>query len=208
MRKIALIVLIIGGAISVGLQLANRTGSSSIPQELVGIVLPEARPLSPFTLTDHNQAPFDLSRLKGQWTFLFFGYTHCPDICPTALGQLAEVFDGLKGEKEILATTQVLFVSVDPERDRPETLKEYVPYFNPDFIGATGTTEQIQAFSKQLGAVYLLSPDQEGEGNYQVAHTSSFFLINPKGAFYALFQPAHFSPEKITQSYLTMRRLP
>ena len=203
----ALVVLIAGAMISIILQLTNKKPAVAIPQELAGVVLPEARPLTPFSLTDHDNKPFDLSRLQGYWTFIFFGYTYCPDICPTALGELAVVFDNLSNHDNVLANTKGVFVSVDPQRDSPETLKDYVPYFNPDFIGATGTPDQIKAFSKQLGAAYMVASNKDAEGNYLVSHTSSLFVINPKGEFYAIYQPALFNPETISSSYLKMRSI-
>jgi protein SCO1 len=208
MRKMALIVLLIGGTVSIVLQLANRTNAPPLPNALVGVVLPESRPLSPFLLTDHNNSPFDLDRLKGKWSFVFFGYTHCPDICPTALGELAEVFANVgSSNKQLLADSQGVFVGVDTKRDTPDVLKDYVPYFNPDFIGITGDEEQIKNFSKQMGAIYMVSSEKDEEGDYQLSHTSSIFLINPQGAFYALFQPSLFSPEKMTEAYLEIRRI-
>jgi protein SCO1 len=207
MRKMALVVMVVGGIISIALQLANRSPSVNIPQELKGVVLPQPRPLTPFTLTDHNNKPFNLSRLQGNWTFLFFGYTHCPDICPTAMAELAEVFESLNQNSQTPLNTQGVFVSVDPERDRPETLKDYVPFFHPDFIGATGSAEQIKHFTKQLGAAYMISPEKDEQGDYLVSHASAFFLINPKGEFYAAFQGAMSNPEKISQSYLKIRSI-
>jgi protein SCO1 len=207
MRKMATVVLIVGAMISIALQLVNRLPSSALPEELAGVVLPEPRQLAPFTLTDHNGQPFDLTRLQGRWTFFFFGYTHCPDICPTALGELAEVFENLQQDKKILSNSQAVFVTVDPERDGLKSLKDYVPYFNSEFIGVTGTVEQINKFAKQLGAVYMVSPERDEQGGYQVSHTSAFFLINPKAEFYALFQSELTNPEKTTKSYLKIRQL-
>lgn len=207
MRKLAVIVLIVGSLASIGLQIYQESSRAPLPEKLVGIVLPEARPLSPFTLKDHHGVDFNLDRFRGRWTFLFFGYTHCPDICPTSMVELASVFDGLKDHKEILANTGAVFVSVDPARDSLESLKEFVPYFHEDFLGVTGTKEQINDFSRQVGAAYFVPDEEKNQEDYAVSHTSSFFLINPEGAFYALFQPPRHTPEMILHAYLTIRQL-
>jgi protein SCO1 len=209
MRKLAIIVMIVGGAISIILQLVIPGGSSNvvIPNELKGILLPQAKMLQPFKLIDHNNKPFELDHFKDRWSFLFFGYTRCPDICPTALGELAAVFENLSQEQKILGNSQGVFVSIDPERDSPESLKEYVGYFNPGFIGVTGGSEELKEFTKQLGATYMLSPKRDEDGDYQVFHTSAVFLINPKGEFSAIFQPSMSNPDKITQSYLKIRNI-
>ncbi len=205
MRKLAMVVMVVGGLLSIFLQVLHRP--AAIPKELTGVVLPNPIPLTPFSLTDHEDKPFDLKRLQGRWTFLFFGYTFCPDICPTAMGELAEVFEILNQNPKIAVNTQGVFVSVDPERDRPETLKEYVPYFNPAFIGVTGNADAIAGFAKQLGAAYMVSSEKDDQGNYLVSHTSSFFLLNPEGEFYAIFQAALFNPETIGKSYLKIRSI-
>jgi protein SCO1 len=204
MQKLAIIVMIVGGALSIILQLVNpRTTASVIPKELQGIVLPESKALqASFTLTDHNNMPFSLSRLKNRWSIIFFGYTHCPDICPTVLGDMAALFEQLRLDKKIYNNSQGIFISVDPGRDTPELLKEYVAYFNEDFTGVTGEPDQIKKLSKQLGAVYLISPEKDEDGDYQVFHTSSLFLINPKGEFFAILKPDDSSPEKIAQTFL------
>ncbi|MBF0380430.1 MAG: SCO family protein [Magnetococcales bacterium] len=209
MQKLAIIVMIVGGAISIILQLVIPSGSSqmAIPNDLKGIVLPQTKQLQPFVLIDHNKKSFKLDALKERWSFLFFGYTHCPDICPTALGELATVFDNLTQEKNILAQSQGVFVSIDPERDTPDDLKNYVEYFNPKFIGVTGEDLELKNFTKQFGATYVLTPKKGEEGDYQVFHTSAVFLINPKGEFHAIFQPSMSNPEKITKSYLKIRKL-
>jgi protein SCO1 len=209
MRKLAIIVMVVGGIISIILQLTIPRVSSNtiIPNELKGILLPQTKPLQPFKLTDHNIKPFGLAGFKDRWSFLFFGYTQCPDICPTALGDLAAVFENLAQEHKVLANSQVVFISIDPERDSPESLKEYVGYFNPGFIGVTGEAEELQKFTRQLGATYMLSPKKDEDGDYQVFHTSAVFLINPKGEFHALFQPSMSNPDHITQSYLKIRKL-
>lgn len=177
-----------------------------LPKELMGVVLPQAREIKPFELTDHQGKRFDLDRFKGKWSFMFFGYTHCPDVCPVSMGLLGAVFDKLKGYPEILANTQGIFVSVDPVRDTVAVLKEYVPYFHPDFLGVTGDETQIKDFAKGLGAAAVFSPPGS-DGSYQVSHTSSFYLIDPKGIFFALFQPQFHDANAIVATYQLIHKL-
>ena len=163
------------------------------PAELEGVLRPDFRPLLPFRLTDQHNRPFDEKRLQGKWTFVFFGYTSCPDICPTTLNVLSGVYASLP--ENTAADTQVVFVSVDPARDTPEKLAEYVSYFNRDFIGASGDKQQIDAFSRQFGAGYIIereNPDAPGtENGYTVSHTSAIFLLDPSGRLVAIFSQPH-----------------
>jgi protein SCO1/2 len=125
--------------------------------------------------------------LSGHWTFLLFGYTHCPDVCPTDLALLASVSRSFK--KEGHPAPQVIFVSVDPGRDSLSVLGRYIPAFDPSFIGAQATTAQLTPFTQSLG-VYAVLHDNEkdGRGNYPVDHSSTIFLFNPSGRLQASFQ--------------------
>lgn len=191
------------------------------PSELSDVTLPMPKPLVPFNLLDHNRKPFVLDNLKGHWTFLFFGYTHCPDVCPLAMGMLSAVFDQLqKTNAPAMEKTQGVFVSVDPKRDKPEHLKQYVLYFNPAFMGVTGSEEQIQAFTQQVGAHYFVASDfkdaeeqasnasgkKKDETHYQVSHTSAFFLIDPLGRLVAIF-PERDHTDKLLEKYVRIRKL-
>ena len=131
------------------------------------------RALGDFSLVDHNDKPFTYTALVGQWTLLFFGFTHCPDICPTTMAELAEL-------KAQLADTEarearVAMVSVDPARDTPERLAEYVPYFHQDFLGVTGEFADILSFAQRLNAPFRKV--SEPEGAYQMEHSLSLIHI-------------------------------
>lgn len=190
------------------------------PDELSDVILPTPIPLEEFELLDHNRKPFTRGNFKGHWSFLFFGYTHCPDVCPMALGMLSEVFSQLTNAKSpAMVGTQGVFVTVDPKRDTPEHLKQYVLYFNPDFLGISGTDQQIKAFSKQIGAMYFMESDfkdpnqkpkaetkkKEDDDNYKVSHTSAFFLIDPLGRLVAIF-PEYNNTEMILEEYIRIRK--
>jgi len=160
------------------------------PAELESVILSEPHALQPFTLTDHEGKPLTLESLKGHWTLLFFGYTHCPDICPTTLSVLKGVFQKLDSDPELTTTTRTLFVSVDPKRDTPEQLKQYIAYFNPAFIAATGTRNEIDNLTTQVGAVYMFEGNTSRD-DYIVNHSATILLIDPQGRFYARFNPPH-----------------
>lgn len=159
---------------------ARRTTSDAYTRLEPAAALPE------FELHDQSGQPFGLKQLAGKWSMVFFGYTHCPDICPTTLTVLREV-ERLAGGKA--KNLQYIFVSVDPDRDRPAKLKAYVSYFHPDFIGATGTQTELMRLTRALGAYYEAGPSQNG--GYEVQHSAGIFLIDPETKFRALFSGPH-----------------
>lgn len=159
------------------------------PENFPGTVLPgPGKLIPPFTLQDQHARPFDLSRLKGKWSLLFFGYTHCPDICPTTLATLNNVYAGLEKTAGGVDDVAVVFVSVDPERDNLKQIGEYLGYFNPAFTGVTGDNDALQRFSRSLGALYLRTEGTERSG-YLVDHSAAVFVVSPEGRFKALLSP-------------------
>jgi protein SCO1 len=140
-----------------------------------------------FSLTDHHAKPFRLSDLKGKAVLLAFGFTHCPDICPTTLNSLAGIYEALpEPDRKKL---QVVFVSVDPGRDTPEQLAKYVPFFNDSFLGVTGDEEAIKKTAKEYGVFYEYAPlvSNNTATSYTVNHSSYVYLIDPSGRFTMLF---------------------
>ncbi len=172
------------------------------PQLAGGTLLPAARALQAFTLVDHHNQPFTQDALAGQWSFVFFGYTHCPDICPTALGKLKRVLTRLEATGET-PLPRVLFVSLDPERDTPAVLAGYVSAFHPDFVGVTGKAAQLRRLTGQLGIHYERS-DSGSDKDYQLNHSAAIFLFNPRGRYQALFS-APQDPEKIVKDFTAIR---
>lgn len=160
------------------------------PPELSHILLPEARELKPFVLTDMNGEPFDLKRLHGKWSFVFFGYTHCPDICPTTLSTLKGTARQLQQDDGNLNDTQFVFISVDPKRDNLAHLKEYIGYFHPDFLAATGEKTLLDNLAHQLGAIYMFDGDTAGD-DYIVNHSAAIVLIDPQARWVGRFSPPH-----------------
>jgi len=153
--------------------------------ELDATRFPAPREIPPFELIDHNNAVFDNNSLKQHWSFMFFGYTHCPDVCPTTLSVLNSVAQRLQDLDEDI---RFIFVSVDPERDTPEQLANYVKYFNGDFIGVTGTPEGIEQLTKPLGILHMRAAAEDGDASaYLVDHTASVLLFDPDGRYHAIF---------------------
>lgn len=131
-----------------------------------------------FTLTDQNGQPFQLSQLRGKTVLLFFGYTLCPDACPTTLSKLARVYSLLGPEAEDQVVT--VFVSVDHGRDKPAKMKEYLEYFDINAVGLSGTKEQIDPIVAQYGARYEFT-DSGSAAGYLVNHSTDLYLIDPQG---------------------------
>ncbi|MDB9969950.1 SCO family protein [Porticoccaceae bacterium] len=151
------------------------------------IELSTPRIFSDFDLIDHHGKPFTLENFKGVWSIVFFGFTNCPDICPTTLATLNAMYEDLgDSEKENL---QIVMVSLDPERDTVEKMALYVPYFNEDFIGITGNPYSILGLSTQLTIAY--TKVDLGEDNYTVDHSTQVVLINPKGHYHGFFKAPH-----------------
>jgi protein SCO1/2 len=136
------------------------------------------------SLVDQSGQPFTTDSLKGHPTLVFFGFTHCPDVCPTTLARLSQVVKAAD-----IPDLKVLLVSVDPERDTPELLERYVHAFNPEFGGVTGQPEEIQRLARQFG-VAIAKVDMGG-GEYTVDHSAAVFLLNRQGERVAIFTPPY-----------------
>jgi len=151
------------------------------------IELSQPRIFSDFELLDHRGESFSLENLRGHWTILFFGFTNCPDICPTTMATLAQMYQFLSSDEQ--EKLQVVMVSLDPERDTQEKMAEYVPYFNADFVGVTGNKHLIRRMTAELNIAYNKVP-LEGD-NYTVDHSTQVVLINPKGHYHGFFKAPH-----------------
>ncbi|MCE9686104.1 SCO family protein [Shewanella sp. AS16] len=181
MKKILLVVglLLFGLA---GLMLAITDKQAPAPLR-TSFEYPQARVLAPFRLTDQHGQVFDNARLMGKWSLFFLGYTSCPDLCPTTLGKLAAAYPELSA----LAPFQVVFISVDPQRDTQAKLLDYINFFNPEFIAATAGHEQLFPLSRSLGFVYALVGDGD---DYQIDHSASMVLVSPAGERVAVIKPS------------------
>lgn len=157
------------------------------PQELAlngAVVFDKPRIIPPFELVDQKGAPFTLERLQGKWSLVFFGFTTCPDICPTTLATLSQWYKTL--DKDIQAETQVIMVTVDPARDTPEKLSAYMQHFDKDFIGVTGEFLAIKTLTDQLNVAFN---KVTLETDYTVDHSAHLVLLNPYGHYHGIFKP-------------------
>lgn len=172
-------------------------------QAIHGLLWPNPKPLSLFTTIDQDGNEFGLERMLGKWSFVFFGYTHCPDVCPVTLSILNQVHAQLAktGNSQHV---QIIFVSVDPERDTPDKLKSYVKYFNPEFIGISGSEQQINELCRQIGITSIKGMETT-PGEYLVDHTASVFLFDPKGRLVSLFS-APQQVDNAVEQFLKIRK--
>lgn len=186
LRITGILVCMVSLSLGIGYYFAGYYQSNGKP-DVEGLLWPNPKQLQSFTTIDQNGKVFGLDQLRGKWSFLFFGYTHCPDVCPLTLAVLNEFLNQTKADKPDL---QVVFVTVDPDRDNTQRLKDYVNYFNPEFIGLGGSIEQVKSLTGQLGIAFSYE-EKSKDGNYIVDHSASIFLIDPAGRVVAVFTAPH-----------------
>jgi len=203
-------VLIAALAGGLGLVLAQRlffpTPTVPVPLSLKSVRLIEpARPLPDFRLTRSDGSALTAAQLRGHWTLVFIGFTHCPDVCPTTLASLAQA---QKTWEAIAAAHRplLLFVSVDPQRDTPKALGDYAHYFHPATIAATANEPALGEFAKALGLVYMKVP-QPG-GDYAMDHSATLILIDPQGRQAGLVRPPLQSKDIAADLALLAERRP
>lgn len=185
------------GALVVGIFVAINIAPPKVdgPQHIR--LYPQPRALPDFQLVDQNSQTYEKSALVDHWTLMFVGYTYCPDICPTTLAELKSIYpqvQNIKTHKPI----QVVFLSVDPKRDTPERLKEYINFFNPEFTGVTGEHAQLFPLVRAMGMMYSMTESTD-KPDYLVDHSASVVLINPQAQVIGRFKP-EFVPGKLPVS--------
>jgi protein SCO1/2 len=172
-------VLLAAGSWALASWLAVHRGSQGFGTALIR---------SEFSLVDHTGKPVTNRDYEGKWQLVFFGYTYCPDICPTTLNDVALVLEDLGDEADQL---QPLFITVDPERDTPEVMAEYVGSFDPRIVGLTGSPEQIKQAAQAFRAYYAKVEQDSAQGGYTMDHSAFIYLMSPEGAY-----ATHFSPSE------------
>lgn len=193
------IAIVLGGFIYT--MVKPRALSDSALRANNAFLFESVRDIGNFALIDDNGKPFTPANLQGKWSLLFFGFTYCPDVCPTTLSQLNQFYGQL--DKHYLDDTQIIFVSVDPARDEPAKLHEYVRYFNPRFRGVTGEFLALQKFATSLNVPFSKIPG--GGDNYQIEHGDSIAIINPAGHYIGFFKSPH-DVSKLLINYRSIRQ--
>ena len=194
--------VVAGAAVAVGLAVALNMGGRAI-EPLRATLLPVGNALPEFALLDQDGNAIDRSVFEGQWDFVFFGFTNCPDICPMTMQLLRQVKQQLaaNGHEPL---PRIVLVSVDPERDTPEHMNRYVSLFGDGNLGITGELDEIRKLTSALG-IYFEKAEADN-GNYSVDHTAVVLIIDPKGHFRALFSSPHRVEDYIHDLPLIMAR--
>lgn len=206
MNKKITLILVMAIAAGLGLALSQRLFT---PYELPTVAKPALasaslintpRALPAFSLQSANGA-LTAEQLKGSWTVIFIGFTHCPDVCPTTLTDLSRA-QAIWAASKLPNKPKLLFVSVDPERDNPKLLADYAAFFNKDTLTATAPEAQLSEFTRSLGLVYMKVPQGD---SYTMDHSSTLVLLNPNAEFAGLIRPP-FKPDVIAQDLLTLTK--
>ena len=169
------------------------------PTLATGKILARPMEIDQFELIDQNNAAFNNKSLEGGWTVVFFGYTNCPDVCPTTIYKLAEIKNVIK-EKLPSTDFNTVLVTLDPDRDSAKRLDEYIGYFDETMLGVTGTYENIQSFTSSLSVFYQRINKEEG---YDFNHTASIFVFDKNGLLFATMSPANTIGE-LTEDFYTI----
>ena len=207
-NRSVVIVLVVALAAGLGLlagrQLFSSGGGPAVPELATVRLLGEPRPVPDFRLTQADGTALRREDLQGHWTIVFLGFTHCPDVCPTTLAELAMA----QRQWEALPAAsrpRVLFVSVDPGRDTPESTGRYAHHFHPDTLAATGGIPALEAFATSLGMVFMKVPPPDGApaDQYSVDHSSTLVVLDPQGRMAGLLRPP-LQPDAIAADLLAL----
>lgn len=163
------------------------------------------RTVQEFELLDVDGQTLSQTVFEDQWSLVFFGFTHCPDVCPITLQVMKDVVTKLEEQQHV--PPQIVFVSIDPVRDTADVMKKYIAYFNEDFVGITGDVNKVHALTSSLGIVASFTANEDDPENYGVDHTASLLLIDPQKRVRAKVTPPH-DANKIIADYLTMISTP
>jgi protein SCO1 len=179
-----LIMAVVAAVLLAAAVLVHHSRPAPVPDWQHAVAVDPPRLLADFELIDHYHQPYDRQRFEGVWTLVMLGFTHCPDICPAGLTQLSVLQQRLARRD---ADLDILFVSVDPGRDTPESLAEYVSFFGADLVGATGEPNQLRRLADSLEFAWVKVP--LGEGRYTIDHSAALALVNPNAQLSAYFLP-------------------
>jgi len=177
-------------AVVLGIYVQGRQNQTEPPIFEKTVLLPAPRAIQATTFTDHRGEAFGPEQFKDLWTIVFFGFTNCPDICPSTLRILKDVKEQVS-QTGLWEGYQVVMVSVDPARDTPQKLGTYVPFFDAEFLGVTADLEETQEFAKSVGALFIKRENEQNDEWYDVDHSASLILINPQGQWAGAITAPH-----------------
>lgn len=197
LQRILMIIGLAALAVVTGIWLQLRMSAPEVPPETNATLLRSARPVGDARLQDTLGNDFNIQQLEGRWSLVFFGFTHCPDVCPTTLAILGQVARRLEDLPEA-QQPQLVFVSVDPERDVPAVVKGYVEHFDKQMIGLTGELAQVEALAARMGVAFQKVPLDQG--GYSMDHSAAIFMLNPAAELNAIISAPH-SVDGITDDY-------
>lgn len=199
---IGLIICIIALGFALWLHFTRHSKQENTSHLQQGTAFPAAIALEAFQLTDGNNKPFTNKNLKGHWSLFFFGFTRCPKVCPTTLSILNKAYQILeKADPNNLP--HVVFISVDPKRDSPKATMQYAKRFNKHFIGVTGNKASIDGLTKNLGIMHAVA-QKSGEPGYQINHSGTIIVINPKGQWAGILMPP-FNANVMANDFMAMQ---
>lgn len=201
-RILPVSLLVLAVAAAVFLALGLRTPSDSRPVRAMS--LPEPQALPEFSLVDQDGRAFTRDSLRGHFSLLFFGFTHCPDICPATLQQLAVARRRIAESSSDAPLPEIVLVSVDPDRDSPASLKEYVGHFGAGVTGVTGELDELRSLTGALGIFFEKAPGAAGD--YSVNHSAVVLAVNRDAEFCALFGTPHDIDSFVNDVPLLMAR--
>jgi protein SCO1/2 len=181
--RFAIVAIVFAGVLVIAAGVLLALALRETPRGAAGTALASAIG-GPFQLIDQNGKPFSDADLKGKWHLIFFGYTHCPDACPTALNEMSLALDRLGMKRDEVG---VVFITVDPERDTPDALKSYVQSFDAPIVALTGSSEAVAQAAKAYRVFYAKHPRPDGD--YDMDHSAVIYVMNPEGRFTATFTP-------------------
>lgn len=169
-----------------------------------GVVLPTPQNIGPFQLKDQNDHPFTQNQLKNHWTFMFFGFTNCGMVCPTTLTELNKMYKTLQKDLPEKQLPQIVFVTVDPDRDTTKRIKGYMNSFNKNFIGTRASIEDTVNLEKRLHIIAAkIQIDGQGKDRYTIDHSAEILLFNPAGQLQAYFSYPH-KHEQMVKDYKSL----
>ena len=189
-RRVFLPLFVASFGLGLGILFAEFTKKDLDDFKAEGILWPSPPKLNEFFLIDQDNLPFTLDDLKGRWSIIFFGFANCPDICPSTLLEMSKAERKLRAMPEFGNSGQLIFISVDPERDSPTVLKTYVSHFSSNLQAASGSQEELRILAKSVGAIFLKVDSHDDDNNsYSVDHSAGIFFVSPDATLFSVLTP-------------------